>query len=334
MKEYDLNVLEQYEIEVNATKKVRDAILCETDKGLLLLKETIDSEKKIPVLEALATQMINRGYEQVDNLFINKEGNFVSESEDGTHYILKKWYVGRECDVKRELEVLDATRNLGRIHLLMKNSDMDWKLFVGSDLREEYRRHNRELRKIRQFMRNKTAKNQFENMALKHFREMYMWAEYADRKLTNSTYKRLREKSIEEGTIIHGDYNYHNLIITQRGIATTNFEHACLDVQLADLYYFMRKVLEKYHWSIELGRAMLRAYQEIKPLEDAEKEYLCIRFIYPEKFWKVMNSYYHSNKAWISEKNVEKLSIAISQIEEKKQFLKSIFAFHLENTVV
>ncbi len=334
MKEYSLNVLEQYDIEVSATKRVRGAILCETDKGVLLLKETVDSEKKIPALETLTTQMINRGYERVDNMFINKEGNFVSEAEDGTRYVLKKWYLGRECDVKRETEVLEATKNLARIHLLMKMPDEDWKALVGNDLEEEYIRHNRELRKVRKFIRNKTAKNLFENVVLQHFDEMYMWAEYAGRKLENSSYKILRQKSIEEGTITHGDYNYHNLIMTQRGMATTNFEHSCLDIQAADLYYFMRKVLEKYHWSVELGRAMLRTYQEINPLDEEEKEYLCLRFIYPEKFWKVLNNYYHSNKAWISEKNVEKLSVAISQTEEKNQFLKSIFAFHLENTVV
>ena len=334
MKESSLNVLEQYDIKVSATRKVRGAILCETDKGVLLLKETVDSEKKISMLEELTTQMIHRGYERVDNMFINKEGNFVSMSEDGTRYVLKKWYLGRECDVKRETEVLEATRNLARIHLMMKIPNEDWKLFVGNDLAEEYTRHNRELRKIRKFMRNKTAKSQFENVALKHFGEMYMWAEYADKKLACSSYKMLLEKSIEEGAITHGDYNYHNLIITQQGMATTNFEHSCLDIQAADLYYFMRKVLEKHHWSVELGRAMLRTYQEIKPLGEGEKEYLCLRFVYPEKFWKVLNSYYHSNKAWISEKNVEKLSVAISQTEEKKKFLKNIFAFHLENTVV
>lgn len=138
MKEYSLDVLEQYDIEVSATKKVRGAILCETDKGVLLLKETVDSEKKIPALEALTTQMINRGYERVDNMFINKEGNFVSEAEDGTRYVLKRWYLGRECDVKRETEVLEATRNLARIHLLMQMPDNDWKDFTGNDLTEVY----------------------------------------------------------------------------------------------------------------------------------------------------------------------------------------------------
>ena len=52
---------------------------------------------------------------------------------------------------------------------------------------------------------------------------------------------------------------------------------------------------------------MLNAYSAIHPLTRSETEYLKIRLIYPEKFWKIANSYYCMNKAWISVKNTEKL---------------------------
>ena len=55
MKDYSLNVLEQYEIEVSGTRKVRGAILCDTNAGVLLLREAAVSDKKVPVLEALTT---------------------------------------------------------------------------------------------------------------------------------------------------------------------------------------------------------------------------------------------------------------------------------------
>jgi len=46
---------------------------------------------------------------------------------------------------------------------------------------------------------------------------------------------------------------------------------------------------------------------------------------YPEKFWKITNSYYHSGKAWIPAKNVEKLSLSVAQTEEKKRiFAESV----------
>lgn len=329
MKDYSLNVLEQYDIEVNSTRKVRGAVLCDTDVGALLLTEAAVSDHKLPVLEMLLTKISGCGYERVDSIFINKEGELITEAEDGTRYVLKRWFSGRECDVKREQEVLEAVRNLARLHRMMKLPGEESGEFPGNNLQEEFRRHNRELRKVRTFIRNRTAKGTFEQVVLEHFEAMYLWAEQAEKKLLSSDYERLTQTSREEGTIIHGDYNYHNVWMTSKGIATTNFEHFANDIQASDLYYFMRKVLEKHEWNTELGRAMLRVYQEIMPLSEEERDYLAIRFSYPEKFWKLINSYYHSNKAWIPEKDVEKLRTVIAQTERKKRFLESIFSFHL-----
>ena len=63
-------------------------------------------------------------------------------------------------------------------------------------------------------------------------------------------------------------------------------------------------------------------------LHKEELEYLAVCIAYPEKFWKVANSYYRSRKSWISAKSIEKLEMAIRQTEEKRFFLQSIFPFY------
>lgn len=329
MKDYSLQVLEQYDIEVNSTRRIRGATLCDTNEGLLLLCEAAVSDKKAPALECLTTHLAHHGYLRVDSMFLNQEGEWITKTEDGTRYIVKRWFQGRECDVKKDSEVLDAVRNLARIHKIMKLPGEEMQEFAGVDRREEFARHSRELRKVRSFIRNRTAKGEFERVVLQHFEAMYEWAQMAEDRLGNSQYEALLEQCREEGTIIHGAYNYHNVLVTAKGMATTNFEHFANDIPIEDFYYFMRKIMEKYDWNVELARAMIRAYQEIRPLSEEELDYMAIRLSYPEKFWKVVNSYYHSNKAWIPEKNVEKLRTAIAQTEQKKRLLKSIFSFHL-----
>ena len=54
---------------------------------------------------------------------------------------------------------------------------------------------------------------------------------------------------------------------------------------------------------------MLNAYSAILPLTQEEMAYLKVRLIYPEKFWKIANSYYNTNKAWVAVKNIEKLQV-------------------------
>ena len=70
---------------------------------------------------------------------------------------------------------------------------------------------------------------------------------------------------------------------------------------------YTSKVMEKNNWDLKLGKNIINEYSEIKPITVREYEVLKALLSYPEKFWKIINYYYNSNKAWYSEKNEDKL---------------------------
>ena len=333
MQEYERNILEQYDIEVDSTRKTRGAVLCDGRQGLFLLKEVSASEKRIPALCKLYDCLAEQGYENVDRILLNKEGNAVSCLEDGSKYIVKRWFRGRECDIRKTPELLEAAGTLAKLHMLMQK-DLEQNVGMAEHLKEVYEKHDRELKKVRRFMRKLSPKGEFEFAFLQCFDQMYQWAEAADALLEQSDYDRLYETSAKENYMIHGEYNYHNILMLREdclpgAAAITNFEKFKRDVQVEDLYYFLRKVMEKHGWKERLGDNILNAYSAIKPLTDEETEYIKTRLIYPEKFWKIASSYYHSNKAWISVKSIEKLHAAIRQTQEKARFLEHIFSYYL-----
>ncbi len=329
MKENELDVLSQYDMEINGTRRIRGAVLCDTKQGPFLMKELSFSEKQLPDLYALYVYLKELGCVSVDEVVKNKEDALVSESESGTKYILKRWFYGRECDSRRETDILDSVRNLACLHHVMRKQAPEFG-HKRETLDQEYFRHNRELKKVRSFMRSKTTKGEFEIQFLKCFDSMFEWAERARNNLANGSYLSMLQNSYDEGCFVHGDYNYHNLILLSGQIATTGFEHFYIGLQMDDFYYFLRKIMEKNQWNIQLGHRMLDQYHRILPFTDEQLEYLAIRITYPEKFWKLANTYNRSSKAWISAKTIEKLDIAVRQTEEKKLFLKSLFSFALD----
>ena len=229
----ELEVLEQYDLNIKSTRKIRGAIWCDTNQGVYILKEIQLSEKRIPALYGLYQYIKERGYQVVDEIIKNKEAEMWSESEDGIRYVLKKWYYGKECDNKRERDILDAVRNLAGLHQVMKGYHFE-KIIDTPCLQDELERHNRELRKVRSFVRQKTGKSEFECAFLKCFDAMYEWADVATKRINNSQYKELEAYCRNEGWILHGDYNYHNILMTESGIATTSFEHFCRGVPITD----------------------------------------------------------------------------------------------------
>ena len=85
--------------------------------------------------------------------------------------------------------------------------------------------------------------------------------------------------------------------------------------------YFMRKILEKHEWDIEIGKKMLNAYIQEKPLDNNQKQELYLRFLFPEKFWKISNHYYNSRKVWGIERNKGKLNKLNEQMDIKQKFV-------------
>lgn len=347
MQDYELSILEQYPISVKCTRKTRGAFFCDTDQGLFLLREAGMSKRHVLVMRELCLHLYKEGHMQTDLPVANCEGEYISTSLDGRQYILKQWFKGRECDIRKSRELLEGTSNLAHLHRFMERvpdcgqtkeegeaqSGQKEKPYADVPeqwrLQKEYSSHNKELKKIRKFIRSQSPKGEFELEFLRYFDSMFAWAEQAEAELHKTSCQKLWEKSTEQGTMIHGDYNYHNVLVTAEGMATTNFDKCRIDVQMEDLYYYLRKAMEKHGWNIQWGDHMLDAYSAIRPLSPEDLEYLKIRLVYPEKFWKLAASYYRSNKAWIPVKNVEKLKTAVRQNEEKSRFLSCLFAFRL-----
>ena len=178
MRESELEILEQYPIEAESTRKIRGAFFINTKEGTMLLKETKISDRRALLFYTLLCQLEESG-KYVDTPILNSENKLVSTARDGSRYLLKKWYDGRECEVRREADVLMAAENLAHLHLDMKWRDIcsveekhEIRPPAGRHLKEEMICHNRELKKVRAFVRKRVNKGTFEAMYLKSFEQM------------------------------------------------------------------------------------------------------------------------------------------------------------------
>lgn len=323
--DYGLGTLAQYELAAQRSVRTRGALLCYTEQGILILKEFHGSEKKLKKQQELLLSLKEKGL-QVDYFLENTNNSLLSRDKDELAFTLQHWYEGRECDTKSREDILKSVRTLAKLHIFMKMEPMEE--YREKSLRDEYIRHNQELRKIRKFIRKKGASCVFEKDFLASVEWFLQRAQLALDLLDETRYDVLRETSWKEGCVCHGEYNQHNVLILKGGTAVTNFSHWNFDIQMADLYRFMRKILEKHNWDLSLAQEMLREYHKIRPISFMEWQNLRVRFTYPEKYWKLANHYYSHKKVWISEKNVEKLRNLIRQKEMWKNFGENCFCFY------
>lgn len=319
-----LDVLEQYEGETLEVRRGRGAWICERSDGRKLLKEYRGSVKRLEFEETVLGELKERGIRLVDQYARNREGELVSVAGDGTRFILKDWFAERECNLWDSREILTAVSWIARLHRALR--EIPWReewnsgSMVPPGLAEEMERHNREMKRVRAFISGKRKKSEFELCVMEGFDGFYEQALEAREGLE------LLEKEQKEDRLFlcHGDLNQHHLLMGGGEMAVIEFNQMHRGNQMADLYHFMRKVMEKHSWDERLGLSMIDSYSRMLPLDGTDRRCLYYLFLYPEKYWKQLNYYYNANKAWIPAKNVEKLRNLGEQQEARNAFLRRI----------
>lgn len=329
MNDRAVELLGQYDIEVLRTRKGRGAIVCETQAGSFLLKEYAGSAERAELQNRLLQTISAGGGVQVESIVPTREGQLLVKDGDGITYVLKTWQDGRECNIHDRGECIQAVQLLSRLHegmvLPPDTPGLPPAYLPGS----EYEKHNREIRRVRKFLKQKGQKQTFEakllgacDFFLEQAQEVTdQWKQYSEAFQREA----VRESDAEPVTFCHGDFQYHNILLGAEGWFVINFEKCLPDDPIRDLYLLMRKLLEKGDWSVSLGTELIKAYEKRHPMSARSRIDLYYRLAYPEKFWKIVNFYYNSGKAWIPGKNQEKLEKLIAQEKDKQHFLDEVF---------
>lgn len=320
MNDFSMELLEQYEIEVLRVRKGRGAFLCDTAEGCLIFKEISGSESRLRLQDRLLKQIKEAGMVCTEQIIPNVQGELFVKDVDDTRYVLKTWSEGRECNIRDSRECLSAVELLAKLHNCMNMELDEEEIPMAFSSRKEYDKHNRELRKVRKYLNQKSQKSWFEINLAKYF-DFFL-----DQALgVTQDWENYCADPQQCFSFCHGDYQYHNILKDGEGWFLVNFEKFLADDPIRDLYLLLRKLLEKSDWSVELGTSLLEAYERVRPISTASRRDLYYRLAYPEKFWKIANFYYNSGKAWIPGRNLEKLEKLVEQEPFKQHFLDTVF---------
>jgi spore coat protein I len=201
-------------------------------------------------------------------------------------------------------------------------------------------KRNREMKRVRAYIAKQHVKSKFEEVYLSVYERFYGQAQEGLKQLeelvkNTAVCQSIPDKSSAAYTVIpecfeshigycHGDYNNHNVLVTgkEKKVATIGFDKFYVGNQLADLYYFARKCVEKNGYNFDVLRKIITEYNSYINLSEADLAYIGILFAYPEKFYKLGNRYLNGSKVRISPVMLDKLK-KIIESESKKQKILS-----------
>lgn len=313
-------VLQQYGLNVKNIRKGRGAMICDTDQGCKSLREYRGTLKRLEFEDQVLSSLKEGDKLIADQYIKTTENHLIAMGSDGTKYILKDWFADRECNLRDAQEVCRAVGTIALLHQKLRQVSFKEEWAMGSTLPkpacEDMVKHNRELKRARNFIREKRQKSEFELCVMQSFQLFYEQALEAAEQIAH-----LWNEQQEPYYLCHGDLDHHHVLMGSGYTAIIEYNRLHLGLQMQDLYRFVRKAMEKHDWNLHFGKEMLAAYEKNLPLEKKERECLYYLFLYPEKYWKQINYYFNANKAWIPARNMEKIISLQKQEQERKRFL-------------
>lgn len=186
----------------------------------------------------------------------------------------------------------------------------------------EYEKRIGEMNRARQFIRKNRSKNDFDLLFLKEFERFLDQAKQTSLFLTDKEQTQLEKQVLTEKQYCHGDLNHHNILFVGSDCYIQNLEKMRMDLQVKDLYLFVRKICEKNHYSFAIGKTCIDAYQQENMLSLQEHKYLYASFLFPEKFCKIANGYMSQKKALPPKRQWDKLTSLLQMEPEKAEFLR------------
>lgn len=315
-------ILSQYEIEIQDVAKGRGAYICNTDKGKKLLVPFRGSEEKGMLLCQFLAKLKEKGFAS-EQVMLTKEGKAVVEDVYlGERFLLKSYVEGMEISTSKLEEMQGAVRQLAIFHNMSAEFSFQEEILKRKEATiETLRRHYRELIKVKNYIRNRKKKNEFEQIYMSHLEHNKNLAEASFAMLENCS---------SNYAICHGDFNQHNVLRCEDHYQMVHFENFEYNLPMVDLSNFVRKMLEKNDWNERIGRELIVEYSKYRPLQDVEYQQLFGLLLFPEKFWKVTNHYMNSRKTWISGRDIDKLKKVIEQEEKRLIFMENVFSFRRE----
>lgn len=315
MQEKQKELFDQYDMELLHVRRGRGGLVCEDRNGLYDLQVCDLSPKRLEQAFEIKEQLIQQGFLYVDQYCRNREGELLTYDRYQTPYIMKRHFEGRECDIRSKKDIQTAGEQLGILHEFLKKIPMEG--YPRKKSRLDLK--TKELIRTKQYIARKNEKKEFEMLFYQYFDLFWKDVEPA------------YEEEPYEPYLCHGAYHQHHmLMIPGQRMAVIQFEHFYVGNQLEDIFYLMRKILEKNQYDFSYARKLLDAYETKRRLSMADYRSLYRMLSYPEKYWKLANQYMNHGKSFLSPKLTEKLQDAVKLQDKKEKFLRNFWLFYLQ----
>lgn len=315
-------LLQSWNLQVKRIEPVLDVYKVQTDQGPKALKGCTLSPDAMRFIHSIFHHLKAQAFEPIMNAIPTADGQDFIVSE-GMVFALYDWIEGRRPKFRHCEELRDACKTMAGLH----RASMGYHPPSGlhprrrwGRLADSQKKHRQDLADFAEKAKKKRYLTRFDREYLRHMPDYLDLATRSIESFNTEEYAALVRGYKHKGCFCHGDVAERNFVRRLDGVtALIDLDSARLDLPLMDLVKLTRRVLKKARWDPAVAQTIISAYQSIYPLQPEEIRIFGAVMLFPQKFWRIADRYYHKTKFFSEEKAYHKLQ---SVLRQKDAFLR------------
>lgn len=308
------------------SKPLRAVSMAQTDKGMMIIKETYRDPDKILYIHGLKEYLYEKGFTRLDRYTLSKYQLPFAIYENRV-FIMEEYIGGRECSFTNPYDREAIVKALAQLH----NAGKGYTAPTGAAGRNSigkwgrsYRSKIEDLLEFKELAGKKKKKGKLDHMFLEDV-DFYIemcWRGFDT--LKNSNYEEICKKARKDNTICHHDYTYHNLIIGQEGeVNVIDFDYSCHELPVYDLASLIQKILRRYSYDVDMALELIECYCSTASLGKEDLLLMLSLFEFPQKFWRITERYYKEKTGWDEKTFLSKYNDVVIMKEFVSDFVDS-----------
>ncbi|EPZ42729.1 phosphotransferase [Alicyclobacillus acidoterrestris] len=255
-----------YGMQIESWQAIKDVYRVRTNAhGILCVKPYRIPMEEVSFILAVQEHVRNHNFQFVPATFRTAEGHLAIRYHH-RFYVLSRWIVGGNPAFRRARALADGIETLARFHSVSHGFDesVPPSRMRALRIKETFSRQKRILKRID----GDWSRSDFTNLCARAIRQL------DDRRV-----QRAIEREVQARAVIHGDYNYPNLVVDRLGrYHLIDFDNASVHVRMEDLAHVLHR---NAPWQVHQMSRLIEVYDRVRPLAQDDLHLLVALLLQP-----------------------------------------------------
>lgn len=293
-----------------------------TDKGIFYLKK-IANISRILFIHDIKENLVRKGFDNIDRYRVINKKPYIQHDENS--YVMTRWISGKKCNYDNDNELEQAGEYLAKFHNLSRGiisfASNELTSSMGK-LQKVYLDRCEDYLYMKSLIKMRSVKSSVDDLFLNNIDILYEMGIESVKMLQKNGYFDICKKEGAARTVCHGDYNYKNIIIDEKGkLNIINFDNCRFGLRCYDLACLIVSALNRFNWDFQKVLEIFEAYNSVRKLEEIEYKIMFSFIQFPQDIWEITTRYYYEEYDIFKDKYYRILKDKMEKLQYKIDFL-------------